>query len=177
MEQETMMKYIYFKIEDWWSKLSEIANGPPIDGTTPANQKIKNEWLALAAACGMQLASELGLQDAECTVRPENAAISGSVDVVGKVPYMTKENVMAANSLKARITFDDPYTSALAGPGYACIALKVGPWNWPCAPLYHDFANNCLLEADVVRHQMYNQFWPVHLMLEAQEIDDESTLQ
>jgi hypothetical protein len=44
--------------EKLWSQLSALSNGPTISGDTP---NFKTDWLVLALACGMQLASELGL--------------------------------------------------------------------------------------------------------------------
>ena len=71
-------------IEKLWYRLSELANGPTITGETP---ELKAEWLTLALACGMQLASQLPLADIEGTIRPGNDGTSGDVDIVGNVIY------------------------------------------------------------------------------------------
>ncbi len=149
-----------------WSQLSALANGPVISGDTPS---AKTDWLLLALACGMQLASELSLHDPTGIIYPGNDGTSGEVEIFGNIPYMLDGETELVSDIQARLLFDQPDVSVLrwvngqdGEAGYANIILSVGPYNRLHSVLYENLAINYLHEAWYARYQMYNGFWATY---------------
>jgi len=164
-------------IEKLWLRLSEIANGPPIVGLTAEDIQRKDEWLALASACGLQLASELKLENVTVTARRENVQLSGSVDVVGNIVAETLDKELVKSPLKVRMIFDDPYVSVLrwrngqaSEPGFACFSIRVEPFGVQYSPRYIDMAKSHWATTRYIGHDMYYNFWPLYQGLDIETL-------
>jgi hypothetical protein len=152
--------------EKLWSQLSALSNGPTISGDTP---NFKTDWLVLALACGMQLASELGLRDIEGTIHPGNDGTSGEVEVLGNIPYILDGETELVSDIRARLFFDQPDVSVLrwvngkeGEEGYANFVLAVEPYKSVYSALYDRFAHAPDRESWYVGHHMYKAFWSTH---------------
>lgn len=155
-----------YSTENLWLQLSALANGPAISGDTPG---IKTDWLVLALACGLQLASELGLHDVTGTIHPGNDGTSGEVEVLGNIPYILDGETELVSDIRARFFFDQPDVSVLrwvngqdGEPGYANFTLSVGPYINMSSELYERFDYDHKVATAFVHNSMYNGFWSTY---------------
>lgn len=155
-----------YSTENLWSQLSTLANGPTITGETP---EVKTDWLVLALACGMQLASELGLRDVTGTIYPGNDGTSGEVEVLGNIPYILDSETELVSDIRARLFFDQPDVSVFrwvngqdGEPGFANFTLSVGPYINVSSELYERFDYDHRVATAFVRNSMYNGFWATY---------------